>query len=110
TWVNDAGVSIYARLEDTPDEDHQRMFQTNYWGVVFGSLEALKHLKRNGGALINIGSVTSDVPTPLLSAYTASKHAVKGFTDSLRLELLHEDAPVSVTLIKPSGIHTPFSE
>src|SRR3546814_9846580 len=50
------------------------------------------------------------MPAPILSAYTASKFAVKGFTDSLRLELMHDKAPVSVTLIKPSGIHTPFGD
>lgn len=110
TWVNDAGVGVYATLEETTDEDHERLFRTNYWGVVYGSTEALKHLKRRGGALINIGSISSDMPAPILSAYTASKHAVKGFTDSLRLELMHEDAPVSVTLIKPSGIHTPYGD
>jgi short-subunit dehydrogenase len=110
TWVNNAGVGIYASLEETSDEDHHRIFQTNYWGVVYGSLEALKHLKERGGALINVGSINSEMPAPVLSAYTASKHAVKGFTDSLRLELMHEEAPVSVTLIKPAGIHTPFGE
>jgi short-subunit dehydrogenase len=110
TWVNNAGVGIYASLEETSDEDHERIFRTNYFGVVNGSLEALKHLKRRGGALINVGSISSEMPAPVLSAYTASKHAVKGFTDSLRLELIHEGAPVSVTLIKPSGIHTPFGQ
>lgn len=110
TWVNNAGVGIYATLEETTDKDHHRIFQTNYWGVVYGSLEALRHLKQRGGALINVGSISSEMPAPILSAYTASKFAVKGFTDSLRLELMHEDAPVSVTLIKPSGIHTPFGE
>jgi short-subunit dehydrogenase len=110
TWVNDAGIGVYARLEEISDEDHERLFQTNYWGVVYGSTEALKHLKSRGGALINIGSIASEMPSPLLSAYAASKHAVKGFTDSLRQELLHEKAPVSVTLIKPSGINSPFGE
>jgi short-subunit dehydrogenase len=110
TWVNNAGVGVYASLEETSDEDHHRVFQTNYWGVVYGSLEALKHLKEPGGALINVGSINSEMPAPVLSAYTASKFAVKGFTDSLRLELMHEEAPVSVTLIKPSGIHTPYGE
>lgn len=108
TWVNNAGVGAYAPLEEISDEDHERLFQTNYWGVVYGSTEALKHLKRRGGALINIGSIASDMPTPLLSAYAASKHAVKEFTNSLRLELQHGNAPVSVTLVKPSGIDTPF--
>jgi len=110
TWVNDAGIGVYAKLEEISDEDHERLFQTNYWGVVYGSTEALKHLKPRGGALINIGSIASEMPAPLLSAYAATKHAVKGFTDSLRLELIREKAPVSVTLIKPSGINTPFGE
>lgn len=108
TWVNNAGVGAYALLEELDDRDHERIFQTNYWGVVYGSTEALKHLRQHGGALINVGSISSQMPAPLLSAYTASKFAVKGFTDSLRLELLHDDAPVSVTLIQPSGIHSPF--
>ncbi|XBQ16056.1 MAG: SDR family oxidoreductase [Oceanicaulis sp.] len=108
TWINDAGVGIYATLEETTDEDHEKIFQTNYWGVVYGSTEALPHLKQHGGALITLGSISSDMPAPVLSAYTASKHAVKGFIDSLRMELIHEKAPVSVSLIKPSGIHTPF--
>lgn len=110
TWVNDAGIGVYAALEQVSDEDHQRLFQTNYWGVVYGTTEALRHLRQRGGALINIGSISSDVPAPILSAYTASKHAVKGFTNSLRLELLHDHAPVSLTLIRPSGIHTPFGQ
>lgn len=110
TWVNDAGVGAYATLTEISDEDHERLIRTNYWGVVYGSTEALAHLREHGGALINIGSISSDMPAPVLSAYTASKFAVKGFTDSLRLELMHEDAPVSVTLIQPSGIHTPFGD
>lgn len=110
TWYNCAGVGVYARLEEISEEDHRRLFDTNYWGVVYGSLEALKHLKANGGTLINQGSIASDMPTPILGAYAATKHAVKGFTDSLRQELIEEGAPVYVTLIKPAGIHTPFGE
>ncbi|WP_313008236.1 SDR family oxidoreductase [Brevundimonas vesicularis] len=108
TWVNNAGVGIYGQLEKVSTEDHRKVFETNYWGVVFGSLSAAKRLKRQGGALINIGSINADMPSPVLSAYTASKHAVKGFTNSLRLELIASKAPISVTLIKPSAIGTPF--
>jgi len=108
TWINNAGIGIYAPIMEASDEDHERVMQTNYWGVVFGSVEAAKYLRYRGGALINIGSIASDMPTPILSIYAATKHAVKGFTDSLRLELQHDKAPVSVTLIKPSGVHTPF--
>lgn len=110
TWVNNAGIGIYAPILEASDEDHHKVIQTNYWGVVYGSIEAAKHLKYRGGALINIGSIASDMPTPVLSIYAASKHAVKGFTDSLRIELMHDNAPVSVTLIKPSGVHTPFGD
>ena len=110
TWYNCAGVGVYAKLEDISDEDHERLFQTNYWGVVYGSLEALKHLKAKGGTIINQGSIASDMPVPVLGAYAATKHAVKGFTDSLRQELVEEGAPVHVTLIKPAGIHTPFGD
>src|SRR5215218_9935555 len=110
TWVNNAGVSIYGRIEEVPIDDARRLFETNYWGVVYGTLAALPHLKQEGGALINVGSVLSETGYPLQGHYSASKHAVKGFTDSLRLELQHEGAPVSVTLIQPAAIDTPYTE
>ena len=110
TWVNDAGVSIYGHLEDVSDEDHRRLFDTNFWGVVYGSQIALKHLRANGGALVNLGSVASDMSLPLQGMYCASKHAIKGYTDALRMELEEQDAPVSVTLIKPTSIATPFAQ
>lgn len=110
TWVSNAGVGAYAKLEEISDEDHHRLFDTNYWGVVHCATEALPHLKKQGGALITTGSISSQMPAPILSSYTASKFAVKGYIDSLRLELMHEDAPVSVTLVQPSGINTPFGK
>jgi hypothetical protein len=75
---------------------------------VNGSLIAARNLKINGGSLINVGSTLSDRAIPLQGMYCASKHAVKGFTDALRMELEAEDAPISVTLIKPSAIDTPY--
>lgn len=110
TFVSNAGVGAYALLEEISDADHRQVFETNYWGTVHCATEALPHLKERGGALIVTGSIASDMPSPVLSSYTASKHAVKGYVDSLRLELMHEKAPVSVTLIQPSGINTPFVE
>lgn len=109
TWVSNAGIGAYALLEELSDADHRAVFETNYWGVVHCATEALPHLKQRGGALITTGSISSQMPSPILSSYTASKYAVKGYIDSLRLELIHEAAPVSVTLIQPSGINTPFS-
>ena len=110
TWINDAGVSIYGKLEDVSDEDSRRLFDTNFWGVVNGSRIAARNLKINGGALINIGSALSYRALPIQGMYSASKHAVKGFTDALRMELEAEGAPISVTLIKPSAIDTPYKE
>ena len=110
TWVNNAGVGIFGKLEEVSEADHRRLFDVNYWGLVNGSLIAVQQLRRTGGALINLGSVVSDVSFPMQGIYCASKAAIRGFTDSLRMELQHDDAPVSVTLIKPSAIATPFAE
>lgn len=110
TWVNNAGVSIYGKLEDVPMSDSRRLFETNFWGVVHGSLIAARNLKFYGGAIINVGSTLSDRAIPLQGMYCASKHAVKGFTDALRMELEAESAPISVTLIKPAAIDTPYKE
>jgi NAD(P)-dependent dehydrogenase (short-subunit alcohol dehydrogenase family) len=110
SWVNNAGVTIFGEIEKVAIEEARRLFDTNYWGVVHGSLAALPHLRMHGGALINVGSVLSETGYPLQGHYTASKHAVKGFTDSLRLELQHEEAPVSVSLIQPAAIDTPYTE
>ena len=110
TWVNNAGVSIYGLLEEVSIEDARRLFDTNYWGMVHGSLVALQHLRTNGGTLINVGSELSETVIPLQGHYNASKHAVKGFTETLRIELEKEQAPVSVTLVEPSAIDTPYPE
>lgn len=110
TWVNNAGVSIYGKLIDIPTEDLRQLFETNFWGVVYGSIEAARHLHVKGGAIINIGSTLSDVAIPVQGMYSATKHAVKGFTDALRMELEAEGSPISVTLVKPSAIDTPYVE
>jgi hypothetical protein len=106
--VNNAGVSIYGPVLEQPLEDQRRLFDTNYWGVVHGSMVACAHLRISGGALINVGSVLSDIAIPIQGTYCATKHAVKGYTDALRLELEEEGAPISVSLIKPSAIDTPY--
>jgi NADP-dependent 3-hydroxy acid dehydrogenase YdfG len=71
TWVNNAGVSIYGKLEDVPMEDFRQLFETNFWGVVYGSLTATPHLKLTGGAIINVGSTLSDRAIPLQGMYCA---------------------------------------
>lgn len=111
TWINNAGVSIYGRLDQVSDDDSRRLFETNFWGVVNGSLCALPYLRRSGGALINVGSELSEAVVPLQGMYSASKHAVKGFTDALRVEVEQvDDAPVSITLIQPTAVDTPLPQ
>lgn len=111
TWINNAGVSIFGPIRETTLEDQHRLFQTNFWGVVNGSLIAAEHLRMrpDGGTIINIGSVLGDAPIPVQGLYSASKHAVKGFTNALRMELMREQAPVAVSLVKPAAIDTPYN-
>jgi short-subunit dehydrogenase len=111
TWINDAGVSIYGRLDMVDEEDSRRLFDTNFWGVVNGSLTALPYLRQTQGALINVGSEVSDAIIPLQGMYSASKHAVKGFTDALRVEIENvDDSDISITLIQPTAVDTPYPE
>jgi len=109
TWVNVAAVSVYARFEETTLEEFRRVMDVNFMGQVHGAKAALPHLRREGrGALIAISSVEAIVALPLHSAYAASKHAVEGLFDALRIELKAEGVPISVTSVKPGTINTPF--
>ena len=108
TWINNAGVSTYAYLRTQPIEDMERVLAVNVLGTIHGCRAAIPHLARQGGTIINIGSILSERSIPLQGIYCASKHAVKGFTEALRMELDHEKIPVNVTLIKPAVIDTPF--
>jgi NAD(P)-dependent dehydrogenase (short-subunit alcohol dehydrogenase family) len=108
TWVNCAAAAVYGRVMEIPLEDQRRQFDVNYWGQVYGSRVAVPHLQKDGGALINVGSCLSDRAIPLQGTYCAAKHALKAFTDTLRMELEEAGAPISVTLVKPASIDTPF--
>jgi short-subunit dehydrogenase len=110
TWINDAGAFIYGRLDAVPLEDQRRLFDVTYWGVVHGTLIAAERLKHTGGAIINVGSVLGDIAIPYQGAYCASKFAVKGFTEAFRREAEAERQPISITLIKPAAINTPFTD
>ena len=110
TWVNNAGVGIWGLIDEVTEADMRQLFETNFWGTVYGCETAVAHLRHKGGALINVGSLTSDRALPVQGIYSASKHAVKGFTDALRTELEYKNAPISVTLIKPGSIGTPMPQ
>jgi NAD(P)-dependent dehydrogenase (short-subunit alcohol dehydrogenase family) len=110
TWVNDAAAALYAPLEDVSLAEHRRVFDVGYFGLVQGSMAATRHLKQKGGALINVGSVLSNRAIPLQGPYCAMKAAVMQFTDALRMEIERDGSPMSVTLIKPAAIDTPYPE
>lgn len=111
TWVNNAGVAIYGKLDQVTEADSKRLFEINFWGVVNGSLLALPALRSAHGVLINVGSEVSEAVIPLQGMYAASKHAVKGFTDALRVEYERvDDEPVSIVLIQPTAVNTPYPQ
>jgi short-subunit dehydrogenase len=109
TWINNAAVSVYATAEQLSVEEIDRVIQVNLMGPIYGMKAVLPHLRRQGyGTIINVGSVESKRSVPLQAPYVAAKHGLKGFTDTLRLELDHEQSGITVTLILPSSINTPL--
>jgi short-subunit dehydrogenase len=108
TWVNNAGVSLYGKLLDTSLDDMHRQVEINFWGGVYGSLAAVHRMRKRGGTLINVASVLADRAIPLQGIYCASKHALKAFTDSLRMELEADQLPIAVCLVKPASMATPL--
>jgi butyryl-CoA dehydrogenase len=104
---NNAGVALGATVEAESYEDFEWLMGINFWGVVYGTKAFLPHLKASGeGHIVNISSVFGLMSIPSQSAYNAAKFAVRGFTDSLRMELQIEGACVSSTTVHPGGIKT----
>jgi len=110
TWVNNAAVSMYGEITELRLDDMRRQMDVNFWGQVHGSREAVKRMRRDGGALINVASALADRAIPMQGIYCAAKHAVKAFTDALRMELEAGGVPIVVTLVKPASIDTLFFE
>ena len=111
TWVNNAGIAEYATVDEMSIEEIQQIINVNLMGTIYGTKAVLPHMKRqNGGTIINVASALAKRSVALQSAYCASKHGVKGFTEALRLELEHDDIPIDLVLIMPSSINTPLFE
>jgi NAD(P)-dependent dehydrogenase (short-subunit alcohol dehydrogenase family) len=111
TWAHVSGVGVYGTVEQISPQEYERLVEVNLLGQIYGALAALPHLRAEGrGVLIHVSSVVGRVPLPLSSAYTASKHGLNGFLDTLRLELQREGVPISVVNIMPASIDTPFFE
>jgi short-subunit dehydrogenase len=109
TWVNNAAISAYATVEQMTVAEIERVIQVTLLGNIYGVKAALPHLQRQGqGTIINVASALAERSVPLQSAYCAAKHGIKGFTEALRLELAHQGSDVTVTLVLPSSINTPF--
>ncbi len=108
TWVHSAGAFIFAKVEQTEPEEYKRLIEVNLLGQIYGAKAALPYLKKSGGALIHISSVEAWRTVPYQSAYGASKHGINGFVQALRVELAHDEIPVSVAQILPAAINTPI--
>ena len=110
TWVHFAAAGLFAPFDQTEPEEFKRVVEVDLMGQVYGAMAALPHIKREGrGALVHISSVVGKRSAPLQSAYSASKHGVEGFLESLRVELLREGwNNIGVTNVIPAAINTPF--
>ena len=109
TRVNNAAVGLYATVEQASPDELVRVVQVNLMGSIYGIKAVLPHLRRQGGGtIVTVGSALGERAVPLQAPYVAAKHGLKGFTESLRMELEREGANVNVTLIEPSSINTPF--
>jgi NAD(P)-dependent dehydrogenase (short-subunit alcohol dehydrogenase family) len=107
-WVNNAMCSVFSPVKEMTAADYKRVTEVTYLGVVHGSLAALKRmLPRNRGIIVQVGSALAYRSIPLQSAYCAAKHAIAGFTDSLRCELLHDESNVKVTMVQMPALNTP---
>ena len=109
TWVNNAAVGVWGRVEDITAAEFDRVMRVNFLGLVHGAQAALPALRRaGGGVLIGVASLEAARAIPLHGPYTASKFAVRAFHDSLRIELAQEGTPITVTTLLPASVDTPF--
>ncbi|HKU25304.1 MAG TPA: SDR family oxidoreductase, partial [Candidatus Sulfotelmatobacter sp.] len=107
-WVNDAMVSVFSPVKEMLPEEYKRVTEVTYLGFVYGTLAALKRmLPRDRGTIVQVGSALAYRSIPLQSAYCAAKHAISGFTDSLRCELIHDKSNVHVTMVHMPALNTP---
>ena len=107
-WVNNAMVSVFSPVKEMTAEEFRRVTEVTYLGTVYGTLAALKRmLPRNRGSIVQVGSALAYRGIPLQSAYCGSKHAIQGFTESLRSELIHDRSDVQLTMVQMPALNTP---
>jgi NAD(P)-dependent dehydrogenase (short-subunit alcohol dehydrogenase family) len=107
-WINDAMVTMFAPVADMSPEEFRRITEVTYLGCVYGTMAALKHMRARGsGTIVQIGSALAYRAIPLQSAYCGAKFAIRGFTDSLRSELIHDRSKIRLTMIQLPAVNTP---
>lgn len=107
-WVNNAMASVFSPVEEMEPEEYKRVTEVAYLGFVYGTLAALKRMRqRDRGTIVQVGSALAYRSIPLQSAYCAAKHAIAGFTDSLRCELIHQQSHVHVCMVHMPALNTP---
>jgi short-subunit dehydrogenase len=110
-WINSAMTTVFAETKDIPSDEFRRVMDVNYLGVVNGTLSAMRRMvPRDRGSIVQVGSALAYRSIPLQAAYCASKHAVQGFTESLRCELLHQQSKVRLSIVHLPGLNTPQFE
>lgn len=107
-WVNDAMVTIFSPVHKITPAEYKRQTEVTYLGTVYGTMAALKRMRpRGAGSIVQVGSALSYRAIPLQSAYCGAKFAIRGFTDSLRTELMHERMPINVCMVQLPAVNTP---
>ncbi|HEX5271910.1 MAG TPA: SDR family oxidoreductase [Gemmataceae bacterium] len=107
-WVNDAMCSVFSPVKEMKAEEYKRVTEVTYLGFVYGTLAALKRmLPRDRGTIVQVGSALAYRGIPLQSAYCGAKHAIQGFTESLRCELIHDHSNVKITMVQMPALNTP---
>jgi NAD(P)-dependent dehydrogenase (short-subunit alcohol dehydrogenase family) len=107
-WVNNAMTSVFAPFKDVEPDEFRRVTEVAYLGFVYGTKAALRRmLPRDRGAIVQVGSALAHRGIPLQSAYCGSKHAIKGFTEAVRCELLHDKSNVRITMVQMPALNTP---
>lgn len=106
-WINNAMVTVFSPLKEVQPEEVRRVTEVTYLGAVYGTMVALRHmLPRDHGSIVQVGSGLAYRAIPLQAAYCGAKHALKGFTESLRCELIHDKSKVNVTMVQLPGLNT----
>src|SRR6185369_9889606 len=110
-WINNAMLSVFSPIMQMKPDEYRRVTEVTYLGYVWGTLAALRRMKpRDRGSIIQVGSALAYRGIPLQSAYCAAKHAIQGFCDSLRAELLHDRSAVRLTMVQLPAMNTPQFE